>query len=229
MENVLSDFRERVEEIEEYINLLMLVSQPSVKIHSEGKRPKSVSNVALKTMKASCFLMLYNLVESSIRGSMSTLYEQMNSGRQCLHGFDQFVTELWISQKFKSLDPYSSNQTSYKKLIKSMVDDILLASPVSLDPESLPISGNLDARKIRELFINHNIPTHAHYRSLQGAELKTIKDKRNSLAHGSESFSDCGQQYSVQSIIDIKRQTVIFLRSSLKNVQKYIENTKYAA
>ena len=141
----------------------------------------------------------------------------------------KFVKELWISQKFKSIDPLSSNQTSYRNLIKSMVEDILSASPVSLNPEILPISGNLDARKIRTLFKNHNIPTYAHYRSLQGAELKTIKDKRNSLAHGSESFSDCGQQYTVQSIIDIKRQAVIYLRSSLKNVQKYIENTKYAA
>ena len=229
MENVLSDFKERVEEIEEYLNLLLLVSQPSAKIYSEGKKPKTVSNVALKTMKASCFLMLYNLVESSIRGSMSTLYEQMNSGRKELHDFDQFVKDLWIGQKIRSLDPLSSNQTSYKKLIKSMVDDVLFSSPILLDPEMLPISGNLDARKIRELFMRHNIPIHVHYRSLRGAELKTIKDKRNSLAHGSESFSDCGQQYSVQSIIDIKRQTVIFLRSSLKNVQKYIENTKYAA
>lgn len=229
MDNVLIDFNERVGEIDEYLNLLLLISQPSVKIYTEGKKPKSVSSVALKTMKASCFLMLYNLVESSIRGSMSTLYEQMNSGRQGLHDFDQFVKELWIKQKFKSLDPFSSNQTSYRNLIKSMVDDILLATPVSLDSEKLPISGNLDAKKIRELFMNHNIPTNTHYRSFHGAELKTIKDKRNSLAHGSESFSYCGQQYSVQSIIDIKRQAVIFLRSSLKNVQKYIENARYAA
>ena len=225
----MTDFNERIVEIDEYLKLLLLVSQPSAIIHSEGKKPKAVNTIAVKTMKASCFLMLYNLVESSIRGSMTKLYEKMNSENQGLLDFDQFVKELWINQKFKNLDPFSSNQTSYRNLIKSMVDEILVVSPVLLDPENLPISGNLDARQIRRLFDRHNIPTHTHYRSLQGAELKTIKDKRNSLAHGSESFSDCGQQYTVQSIIDIKRQTVIFLRSSLKNVKKYIENTKYAA
>lgn len=229
MESIISNFKERVNEIDEYLKLLSQVSQPSAKIIEDGRVPSPISNIALKTMKASCFLMLYNLVESSIRGSMTKLYETMNSENKGLVDFDQFVKELWIKQQFKNLDPFSSNQTSYRNLIKKMVDEVLVTSPVVLDPECLPISGNLDAKKIRELFGRHNIPTHTHYRSLQGAELRTIKDKRNSLAHGSESFSDCGQQYTVQSIIDIKKQAVIFLRSSLKNVQKYIENTKYAA
>ncbi|MCP4492191.1 MAG: hypothetical protein GY820_33515 [Gammaproteobacteria bacterium] len=229
MESVLNDFKERVKEIDEYINLLQMISQPFVEIRSQGKKANTINNVAIKAMKASCFLMLYNLVESSIRGSMIKLYEKMNFENQSLSDFDQFVKNPWINQRFKNLDPFSSHQLSYRNLIKSMIEEVLIASPVILDPELLPISGNLDARKIRELFDSHNIPTHVHYRSFHGAELNTVKDKRNALAHGSESFSDCGQQYSVQSIISIKRQTVIFLRRSLKNVQKYIDGTRHAA
>ncbi len=229
METILESFHERVNEIEEYLKLLQLISSPNTQIHSNGKRPKSVDIIALKTMKASCFLMFYNLVESSIRGSMSKLYEKMNSENHGLLEFDAFVKEIWIEQKFKSMEPISSNQNTYRKLIKSMVDDVLDLVPISLDSGKLPISGNLDARKIRKLFSKHNIPINTHYRAFNGAELKTIKDQRNSLAHGSVSFAECGQEYSVQMIIDIKREAVIYLRSLLKNVQKYIEKTKYAA
>lgn len=229
MDNVIDDFNERVSEIDQYLELLQLLSHPAAKIHFDNQRPKSINSVALKTMKASCFLMLYNLVESSIRGSMVKLYEKMNAESKGLREFDVCVKELWVAQQFKSIDPFSSNQTSYKNLIKTMVDEALNSTPVFLDSERLPISGNLDARKIRELFEDHKISTHAHYRALHGAELKTVKDNRNLLAHGNQSFSDCGQQYTVQDIIAIKKQTVIFLRSALKNVSKYIEQSKYAA
>jgi len=229
METVIVDFNERVSEIDEYLSLLQMISEPDAKISVDGKRPRKVKTVALKTMKASCFLMLYNLVESSIRGSMVQLYEQMNAEALALDKFDEYVKKIWIEQKFKNMDPFSSNQTSYRNLIKSMVDDVLVSTPISLDPDKLEISGNLDAKKIRSLFKIHNIPTSTHYRAFGGGELRTIKDRRNSLAHGSESFSDCGQEYTVQTIIAIKKQTVIYLRSSLKNVQKYIESEKYAA
>jgi hypothetical protein len=229
MDDVLAKFEERAAEVDEYLALLELVSLPGAMMHVPGKRPKEVSSTALKTMKAASFLMLYNLVESSIRDSMSVLYETMNTRNRELSYFGDFVRKLWIQQRFRDLDPLSSNQTSYRGLIESMVSEALTSAPVSLDPDKLPISGNLDARKIRELFGEHNIPSRAHYRSFQGAELKTIKDRRNSLAHGTESFANCGQQYTVQTIKDIKRQSVIYLRSSLKNVKRYIEREQFAA
>lgn len=226
---MIDNFNERVQEIDQYINLLQQISHPTAKIHNDGKKLKEINQTALKTMKASCFLMLYNLVESSIMESMAKLYEQMNNENKVLIDFDDYVKEIWIEQKFKDMDPFSSNHTSYKKLIKKMVDDVINESPLSLDADKVPISGNLDARKIRKLFSRHKIPLKTHYRAFNGAELKTIKDKRNSLAHGTESFSYCGQQYTVQTIVAIKKQAVVYLRSSLKNVKKYIEDTKYAA
>lgn len=229
MDLVLENFDERVSEVESYIGLLQLIDKPGAKVHAEGKRPKQIDTATLKTMKASCFLMLYNLVESSIRSSMEKLYEEMNSAKKTLPEFDSFVKEVWIKQKFRDLDPFSSNQTSYRNLIRAMVEEVLSASCVSLNVDKLHISGNLDAREIRNLFTLHNIPTRTHYRALGGGELKTVKDQRNLLAHGAVSFSDCGQQYSVESIIAIKKQTVVFLRSALRNVKSYIENTSYAA
>lgn len=229
MESVITSFQERVGEIEEYLALLQLISRPNTKVHSEGRKPKQVDTVVLKTMKASCFLMLYNLVESSIKSSMEKLYEKMNSEERALLEFNSYVKNIWINQKFRDMDPFSSNQTSYRNLIQSMVDDILVENSVYLDSRKLHIGGNLDADEIRLLFDKHKISTTTHYRAFGGGELKTIKDKRNLLAHGAISFADCGQEYSVKDIIGIKKQAVVYLRSSLRNVKKYMEQTKYAA
>ncbi|MBB3060344.1 MAE_28990/MAE_18760 family HEPN-like nuclease [Microbulbifer rhizosphaerae] len=230
MDSILEKFEERTQEIDEYLKLIELISEPDARIHRQGKRPKRIENIAIKTMKASCFLMLYNLVESSIRDSLATLYEKINAENHDLASFKACVKEIWIAQNFrKKIDPLSSNHSSYLKLVKEMVGNILASNPIFLDPKELQISGNLDARRIREIFLLHQIPTKVHYRAVDGGELKTVKDKRNSLAHGNIGFADCGQEYSIQDIIRIKKQTVVYLRSSLKNVKKYLERTQYAA
>jgi len=229
MHDVIADFQERVKEIEEYLKLLAILSHTSAQIHIDRKRPKRVSNVAIKTMKASCFLMLYNLVESSIRGSMTTLYGKMNADEKPLSGFDSYVKDIWIEQNFKIMEPLSANQSSYRDLVRKMIESVLDSSLLSLDSRKINISGNLDARAIRELFARHKISTVTHYRAFGGAELKTVKDQRNSLAHGDISFADCGQQYTVSDIDSIKKQTVTYLRSSLRNVMKYMDRNEYAA
>lgn len=229
MHDVISDFQERVVEIEEYLKLLAILSHTSAQIHLDRKRPKRVNNIAIKTMKASCFLMLYNLVESSIRGSMATLYEKMNSDERSLNDFDSYIKDIWIDQNFKNMEPLSANQSSYRDLVRKMIQNIIDTNSLFFDAKKINISGNLDAKAIRKLFAQHKISTVTHYRAFGGAELKTVKDQRNSLAHGDISFADCGQQYTVSDIESIKKQTVTYLRSSLKNVVKYIDRNEYAA
>jgi hypothetical protein len=229
MQNVVDDFNERVKEIEEYLHILQMLAEPNVRIKTDTGKQEAVSLVALKTMKASCFLMLYNLVESTIINSMTNLYETMNSEGRCLLDFDSCVKEVWIEQQFRNMDPFSSNQTSYRNLIKTMVDAVLNSQPIFLRPDKLHISGNLDAREIRRIFEKHKIPTQTHYRAFGGGELRTIKDQRNSLAHGAVSFASCGQGFTVSSIIDIKKQTVVYLRSALRNIRRHIKSTHYAA
>lgn len=229
MDSVINNFEDRVVELNEHLQLLGYLSDPRASIVLNAKSSKCISNVALKTMKASCFLMLYNLVESSIRGSMTNLYESINASNGELIGFQDYVKEVWLKQHFKKIDPISSNQATYQNILVDIVESILTGSSVALDPKKVPISGNLDARKIRELFQSHNIPFNTHYRAFKGAELKTVKDKRNSLAHGDISFAECGREYTVSEIENIKKQTVVFIRSSLKNVKKHIEKKSYAA
>lgn len=229
MDEVLNNFNKRSGEIDKYIKALKILEAPGAKITTSTRRPYTVESDVIKTMKASCFLMIYNLVESSIRAAMESLYSDLNTKSKTLSDLKEKIKDTWIDQQFLDMEPLSANQTSYRKLVREMINSVIMTKPIELSPEKLPISGNLDANGIRNLFGKHDINSKAHHRSLQGAELKTVKDQRNSLAHGNTSFTECGQQYAINDIESIKRQTTIYLRSLLKNIKKYIEDEKYAA
>lgn len=232
MQSVFENFEGKVVEVEKYYKVLETLDDARTRIYKQYATRKSVITLdidALKIMKSTCFLMLYNLIESTVRESFSELYDQVNREEETLNKFNESFRKLWLKQQFKNADPISSNQNTYRDIVSSVVDGILKEDNFSLNSDHLPISGNLDAKKIRELFNNHSIDLKIHYTALGGGELRTVKDKRNELAHGNISFSECGQEYTVEDLLNIKRKTVTYLRSTLRFIKKYSEKKGYAA
>ena len=137
--------------------------------------------------------------------------------------------KLWLNQHFKIADPFSSNQNTYKEIVREIINKVLNHEPFTLDSSKLQISGNLDARKIRTLFKSHEIKLKVHYKAFGGGELRTVKDKRNDLSHGGTSFAECGMQYSLTQLNNIKNRTIIYIRSSLRYIKTFSDNRGYAA
>ena len=67
----------------------------------------------------------------------------------------------------------------------------------------------------------------SHRVAHMGDRLVTIKDKRNSLAHGDESFVECGRQHTVSELLEMKKEAVKYLRGVLRNIKTYVNNEKY--
>ena len=65
----------------------------------------------------------------------------------------------------------------------------------------------------------------------KGAEVvlffETVKERRNDLAHGTLSFAECGRDYSIDQLIDIKKETVLFLKGLLTGMKKYYDEQQY--
>ncbi len=231
MQNVLDNFSERVDEVEKYYKVLQLLNNDDVSIIKKNRsqnRRIQLDNDVLKVMKSTCFLVLYNLIESCVRESFTYLYDSINSESSFINVYKKGFKKVWINQHFKIIDPTSSNQNTYREIATEMINKILASESFFLNSDKLPIAGNLDARKIRELFNSHNIKLTIHHQAFGGAELKTVKDKRNDLAHGNVSFCECGREYSVDDLVNIKKQTVIYLRSTLRNMKKFVDERKYA-
>lgn len=232
MIDVSQRFEERVNEIENYYSVLELLNDPRVdliKKYQKFSKKVALNNEANKILKSTCFLLLYNLIESTIRDSFSELYKKINIEPGKHDDYNLQIQKIWLDQHLKVADPFSSNQKTYKKIVKQIIEKIQTETPLSLDSSKLSISGNLDARKIRKLFKDHEMPLKVHHKAFGGGELQTVKDNRNDLAHGDISFADCGQQYSIAQLQNIKKRTIIYMRSTLRYLRKFSDNRGYAA
>lgn len=226
MEPVRVDFEKRVSEIETFIahlGSLEIVKDPE---SSASKLSRARSNRLTeleKILKANLFLLLYNLVESTVRLSLMTICDSVASEGLRYTDLKDEIQRLWIKTKHKNFQNLGT--TTIFEVLQALPEEI-----VELTPEQkLGGRGNLDARKIREFAEEFGFSSVTHYRARNGEALFLIKKRRNDLAHGLESFAECGRQYSIEDLVRMKQETVVYLRSLLRNVSRYLQEKQFRA
>jgi hypothetical protein len=89
-------------------------------------------------------------------------------------------------------------------------------------------SGNIDAKKIREIADNYGFSHETEYSECKnGAKLLEVKNKRNDLAHGILSFSDCGRDSSLTDVNNAFNEVSAYINTITSNIQEYITDKKY--
>lgn len=107
-------------------------------------------------------------------------------------------------------------------MVQRIAETILNWEFLSLQVDSVSISGNIDTQEIRK--ITQQI---GWEQSKDGRELVTIKNKRNNLAHGEYTFSDIGKEYSIKDLEELKNKTLLYLDDVLSKVETYIAEERY--
>jgi hypothetical protein len=232
MKAVIDTFNERVKEIELYFRFLEQLEKPEVSLYFPRQKThkyKDVEPDVFKMLKASVFLVIYNLVESSIRDGILELYRQIETSRCTYESVRKEIRDIWIDHNYKHISKDTANWKSAKDTAARLVEEAINHAILQLDSEAIPISGNLDARQIRRVCDSHGISHHSHPSAKGGEKLLEVKDQRNKLAHGHLSFSECGREFTINALKEIKHQTVIFVRSILRNMQTYVNRKQYVA
>ncbi|WP_339384183.1 MAE_28990/MAE_18760 family HEPN-like nuclease [Microcoleus sp. LEGE 07076] len=182
-----------------------------------------------KILQSHCYLLLYNLVESSIRNGITAIHDVILVEQLTYKDLSPKIKRLWLlNDKSKSFrDSYIKKDNvadNLQELIKSVLDDEM----VLLDPSNIPISGNLDAKTIKEL-----IDMYGFFGNL-GVASREIDDILNfvvkircDLAHGNVSFCDASSQILWSKLVDDKNKLVKYLTHLLNNIDDYIQNKKY--
>lgn len=230
MRLVKQSFEERVEEVDKYLRVLEKLESPSVVLFDKlTRREKRVfEEGSLKVMKATVFLLIYNVVESSIRSAFGELYGVIVREGKTASDLKGEFRKIWIKQRYNAIDEDSASTRTFRELTETLIEEITSGGVVALDEKWLPVSGNLDSDTIRQVCNRHGITPQVHKQAFGGAELRTVKKHRNALAHGNTSFADCGQQYTVSDLYRIKRQAVIYVRGILKSIEKFIDSSGYS-
>ena len=60
-----------------------------------------------------------------------------------------------------------------------------------------------------------------------GERLVVVKSTRNDLAHGTKSFKECGQEYTMSEITGIKTEIVTYLAEILQNIDAFVTSKAY--
>lgn len=219
MQGVIQEFNERVAEIEAYLDFIRRVDADEVLLIESENRGPAYSSVAqqdlLRTFKASALLMLYNLMESSVTNSVEAIFDELE--RQAIP-FDQCREEirLVVLGNVRRHEPQRLLSE-----IAALATDIITKT---FRRETI-VSGNVDAREIKKVAKRYGFPEPQS----RGDRLLTVKTHRNDLAHGSKSFAEVGRSFTVQDILDIKSDVVVYLTETLTHVADYLRARNYAA
>lgn len=218
MNNTLALFDDRVNELEFYFSIMSEVDDRRGTI-------RTIDNGRLaRILKSNFLLMLYNLVEACVVSGMMEIYESVkNSGSN----YGDLINEircLWSNYEIGKVYSNNAGRTAYEDRVHSIIDHVISGQPIVLNRAALGISGNLDARIIKSLCDKHRI---RYVVSDDDECLRTVKDKRNNLAHGDESFGDCARDMALSDIEHIKDEVVQFIKGILNGMEEYYDNRCY--
>jgi hypothetical protein len=225
MSLVRQAFEARNAEVKSFLDLLAAIEEKRITLHHS----RSDYSDSFLVMKANVFLLSYNLVEATIRICVTSIYDKMAGHRPAFSRLRSEFQDVWLRQRASTFPIETLTRDSQFKLIKAVASHLVAASPVELKVERLSLSGNIDADNIRELFDKHGMRLTVHASAKGGAELRTVKTKRNALAHGEISFAECGREYTVADLKRIHEQVRVFLSGVVASADRYAKRDAFLA
>lgn len=186
--------------------------------HLQEVENKSGTIQTSAILKSSFVVLLYNIIESTTRVIFEVVHDNLSQ-----------YTYNQLSEKSKTLflNFYFNNHPN--KTYKKHIDEILsnkLTFPI-LDEYTKKISlfsGNLDARFLNDLLKKYGInPLTCNNRK----DLLRIKNKRNKLAHGEESFINSCRGFLVRDLIKFQKAVHDTMMQLITNTKAYLENKSY--
>jgi MAE_28990/MAE_18760-like HEPN len=222
-----ADFITRKNEIDKYFQFLNNLDIPSCQIqYTKFNNEYVVEDIdpdLLKVLKANGFLLLYNLIESTISNSIQAIFNDIIDREMTFRQLSDNIKKLWLNNKQKSLKGILDvNFNKIQEIMHDVANSILTNQIAELEIACVNISGNLDAQEIRQIAQKFGFDE-----SADGRDLLTIKTKRNHLAHGVYSFSEIGKDYSVQDFTIFKDKAFLYLEDVMRNIENYISEKRY--
>ena len=220
MQSVKADFRERASEVRRYFHFVFAAANGSAEINVTKEDPDTLGigerDELLKTLKASCYLLLYNLVESTMRNVIETIFDEFRAENVRFDDCRDEIKRL-VLVNFRARNP--------DKLLAKLTDIACHVVTETFEAKEM-FAGNIDAKEIRETAEKFGFappPTNT------GWMMRSVKDNRNDLAHGNKSFSEIGKDVTPDRLEEARKQTFVILFLTLRNVSTYLSRKRYLA
>lgn len=223
---VQQDFQDRVREIEAYFAFIQSVDQENISLMGRDTLTPACSpsqrEDLLRTFKASVFLMLYNLMEATVKNSVEAIFDELARHNVSFDSCRSEVRRVVLGNLRRCHDEghlRSRNVNDVLDLFQNLATDAVTKTFQRTEI----VSGNVDAREIRKLAEQYGFMKPA----ADGNLLLTVKTNRNDLAHGNKSFAEVGRDFDVLRLEEVKNKTIDYLMKLILSVTEYITQQHY--
>lgn len=211
MRDFLLEFDKRRSEVRRYLAVLLLSERQL------GGGPERRHEEELKIFRAGALLIVYNAIEASARLGILAIYDEISRTGT---SFD----DLKESFRIRILNDFKNVGATKYASLRSIAIDLIDSS---FDAQKI-FPGNVDAKKMREAADTYGFDTDSEYeRTKNGADLLTVKTRRQHLAHGTHSFADVGKEYSTEDVVRISRQSLAYMSAILRHIDTYLDLEGY--
>ena len=172
----------------------------------------TAESLALRqSIKASSFLVLYNLVEATFNSVLDSFFDDMRRrGASCaeiLPGLQQLWARKMVTRPVRDgAQDDKINRTALK-----LVHHALRGATPALGPRDVVGGGNVDADELRRVGKQFGIRIRPARSARGGKDLEVVREARNGLGHGGMTFTDCGKDHSDAELIQMKDEVVAYL------------------
>ena len=174
-------------------------------------------------MKASLFLILYNLVEDTVRKLLCYILEQSSSDLKYQDIVRETQKLLLLSKKNKII--CTNEPESFFKTLDDIIQNCISNISHSLEVKhvlTFQKAGNIDSKAIKGIYNSFG------YKIKKESELiNLIKDKRCALAHGEISFQECGKGYATSDLLRYKKEVFHYLGQLFVHTSNLLKNKTY--
>jgi hypothetical protein len=233
MQDVRRQLRERMRDILAYIRMLQFIEQAGGTVSLQGRSMEAlpVGQKTVHVLKAGVFLHLYNLVESTVTTGMEYIAQQITVTNLVFRDLDDCWQKAWATNFAidEDLGP-DRRLTAALRMCQAVADGMV----VEIKPK-IGV-GNLDDRRIEDLAKRYGIPLILRPKVKKAVKhqvfndlgfLGLVRERRNSLAHGHESFADIGKNYSTADLTRWSWATYQYLKDLLANFEGYVSAQQF--
>ncbi|MBR4608214.1 MAG: hypothetical protein IKO41_18555 [Lachnospiraceae bacterium] len=215
MINTIELVKQRKEEINQYLKLIQDIDSSLINTQ--------YNSLIVKIMKSNLILMLYNLVEATLQSSFSEIYVKIKEENCKYSVLTDQLRAVWLNQKVLNCQKELRNKNIFIN-IKTIVEHIIFDKSTNFNKSFFNFEGNVDNQVYYELCKKHGIK---FVGTSHSNDLKYVKDIRNKLAHGDNSFGDCLREKSLNDIKDIKCNVFNYIDNFLDKIRDYYDNKKF--
>ncbi len=167
-------------------------------------------------LKGQTLILLYNMVESTICECLNYIYDAVADEGLTYAELTNEMRRMWTNSCKRAGRPEAALDENVKMPLQVVFEELAINT-----------SGSIDIKKIYEAFKKHGCTIAEDKRIGCGKSFLTVKSKRNLLAHGNVSFSQCGSAYLFKDLDKMRIDITDFLTIVIEATNKFVENKKY--